>query len=1134
MAVNIGPKIGIDGEAEYRKQIQNLITETKTLKSAYQDVSSEVDSSTNAFERNKEMHKLLGEQIDTQKKKIDQLKKGVEESTKKFGEADPKTQKWEQALHDANIELHKMQAELETLPSQAEVLANKLQAAGDKLKTIGDGMQSAGRALTPVSTAAAGALAGSAKAAIDFESAFTGVRKTVDATEEEFGQLADWIKDASTRMASSKEDIAATMEVAGQLGITGVDNLETFTETMIMLGDTTNLSSEEAAGALARFMNITGESSSNAGKLGAAIVDLGNNFATDEAAIVEMSTRLASAGTIAGISSTDILALSTAMSSVGINAEAGGTAMTQTLTTITKAVAGLDNSQKGLDTAQKKVTTTSRALEDAQDNLAKKQLAYDEAVRKYAETDAKNQEKAQKAVQTATNQLADAQANAEKKQIAYSNAVAKYGEDSPQAQTALINMEQAFDKVELKTNALAEAQANLDKVQQGSTGNEKVQKALIDLEAAQRKVEEKTTDLQGAQLALEGIMDGSGSKLETLARVAGMSADDFAKAWNENPTAALQSFIAGLGSLDEESESTIAILDELGLDGIRQSNMLNALALSSDMLTDALKTSGDAYKDENALLDEASKRYGTYESKINQTKEKMSNLGIEIGERLLPYIDKGLDLVDRLITAWDSLDEDQQDTIVKIMGITAAAAPLLITGGKVVSGIGSIIGGVGKLSPVLGKIGGVIVGDLIPALGSLVAAAAPVITAAAPYIAIAAAIVAAGVLIYKNWDTIKEKAGELKDAVSEKWDGLKNKIAETDIGKAMSNMWTAAKETAMESMTKIRSAYDEHDGGLKGAVYAGMEAVKQYYTAGWNFVDNLTGGKLTEIKDKVANSKVAETIGNMWDAAKKTTKDALNDIRTAYDEHGGGLKGAVYAGMETVKQYYSAGWNYVDNLTDGKLTQISTTVKKKLGDTKDNITTAWNNIKSFTDIVTDQIKDKIVKSFETVKSKVSSIFDNVKNKIESAINYIKGLFDFEWSLPDLKVPHFSMEGGEAPWGLGGRGRFPEINIEWYAKAMRNGMRLTSPTIFGAAGGKLLGGGEVGNEWVVGESSLFGMIRSAVGSAVGYLPGGGSNTVTIGDTTINIYAQDGQDVEEIANAVDDILTLRYQQMEAAWA
>jgi TP901 family phage tail tape measure protein len=208
---------------------------------------------------------------------------------------------------------------------------------------IGTVVSKGAKVIAGAVTAASAATGAFAKAAVDdsirYETAFTGVTKTVDETATtSYQMLSDAIKKMATETSSSKEVIAGVMEAAGQLGVSA-DDIVGFTKTMIELGDTTNLSAEEAAVALARFTNITGESTGNVDRLGATIVALGNNFATDEASIVSMATRLAASGTIAGMTSTDILALSTAMSSVGIQAEAGGTAMSTVLTKIGNAVA---------------------------------------------------------------------------------------------------------------------------------------------------------------------------------------------------------------------------------------------------------------------------------------------------------------------------------------------------------------------------------------------------------------------------------------------------------------------------------------------------------------------------------------------------------------------------------------------------------------------------------------------------------------------------------------------------------------------------------------------------------------------------------------------------------------------------
>jgi len=177
-----------------------------------------------------------------------------------------------------------------------------------------------------------------AKAAIDFETAFTGVRKTVDATEGEFAQLRKGLEDLALKIPIDTTELFKLAEIAGQLGVQQ-DDILSFTEVMANLGATTNLSAEEAATSLARFANITKTSSNDFDKLGSTIVDLGNNLATTEAEIVDMSLRLAAAGTQAGLSQAEILGLAGALSSVGLRSEAGGTAFSRVIKEIGKGVA---------------------------------------------------------------------------------------------------------------------------------------------------------------------------------------------------------------------------------------------------------------------------------------------------------------------------------------------------------------------------------------------------------------------------------------------------------------------------------------------------------------------------------------------------------------------------------------------------------------------------------------------------------------------------------------------------------------------------------------------------------------------------------------------------------------------------
>ena len=172
-------------------------------------------------------------------------------------------------------------------------------------------------------------------AAVNWEASWADVRKTVDGTPEELAAIEDAIRDLALEIPTAAEELAAIAATAGQLGIATADILD-FTETVALLRETTNL--DAPAESLARFINVTGTAVSEVDEIGSVIVALGNNSATTEQELLAMAQRVAAAGQIAGLSEPEILAISAAMSSVGLEAEAGGSAMSRFLAELTAAV----------------------------------------------------------------------------------------------------------------------------------------------------------------------------------------------------------------------------------------------------------------------------------------------------------------------------------------------------------------------------------------------------------------------------------------------------------------------------------------------------------------------------------------------------------------------------------------------------------------------------------------------------------------------------------------------------------------------------------------------------------------------------------------------------------------------------
>lgn len=501
-------------------------------------------------------YKTLGQAIEAQRKVLDQMKKSfdtLEPGTAKFDKAAAEIERENAKLAAMEGQLHRVQQALiavgkeNSFANRINKLGDSLIKGGDKIKTFGDNISSFGGKLTTGLTAPLVASVGLiTKAAIDYESAFAGVKKTVDETATvSYQKLSDSIRQMAKELPASAVEIANVAEVAGQLGIKTEDILS-FSRTMIDMGESTNLSAEEAATAIAKIANIMGLTSDEYSRFGAAVVDLGNNFATTEKDIVEMTNRLAAGGKLAGLSTADILGLATAMSSVGIEAEAGGTAMTQTLTAIGNAVS--------------------------------------------------------------------------------------------------------------------------------LTGK------------------------------------GAADDLNLIAKTAGMTSEEFQQAWKEKPVVALQSFIKGLQEAQDKGVNMNAILMQLGMTGVRQSNMLKSLALASDKMGQAVDRSNKAWKENTALTNEANKRYETTESQLKMFKNQVTDLAIEFGGPLLKALREGLkagkpwiETLAKMAKQFSSMSEEQQRNILKWGALAAGAGPALTILGKGLGIIGNLTKALGWLTKGTGK-----------------------------------------------------------------------------------------------------------------------------------------------------------------------------------------------------------------------------------------------------------------------------------------------------------------------------------------------------------------------------------------------------------------------------------------------
>ena len=536
-------KAAQDELAAMQKEIQSL-SKTQADITAYQKQQTAVENTRKRLE-------LLQQQYDNIQKEIQQTgefsadlqnkllakQQQIDKTTSSLNRQTEKLDEMGDALKEAGVDMDDLGQSSAQLTNRIDALKKEQEEVAEGAQTFGN---KASQAFSTVHEAIVAAgiatalkevyeyFADCAQASMDFESAMTGVAKTTDLTDDELSTMSDAIKEMSTEIPATTEELAAIAESAGQLGI-HKESLLDFTEIMAMLGTSTNMTADEAATSLSRLANITGMSQEDFDRLGATIVDLGNNLATTEKEIVDMSMRIAGAGAQVGMTEAEIMSFSGALSSVGIEAEAGGSAFS----------------------------------------------------------------------------------------------------------TLISNMSLA--------------------VQQGGDG------------------------------------------LEQFADVAGMSASEFAAAFEEDAAGAIIQFIQGLGNMESEGRSAIAVLDDMGLSDIRMRDALLRAAGASDVFTNALQIGSNAWDENTALVNEATKRYATTQSQLTMMQNAYKNLKVAIGDAYTPALQKAYSVGTQVLNAVSQFIKQNPALVnaitafVGVLGLVVAALAAYTVGAKVAAAASAML-----------------------------------------------------------------------------------------------------------------------------------------------------------------------------------------------------------------------------------------------------------------------------------------------------------------------------------------------------------------------------------------------------------------------------------------------------------
>lgn len=452
---------------------------------------------------------------------------------------------------------------------------------------------------------------------------------------------------------------------------------------------------------------------------------------------------------------------------------------------------------------------------------------------------------------------------------------------------------------------------------------------------------------------------------------------------------------------------------------------------------------------------------------MNNLKLAGAELGSAIQSALAPMLEKLAELCRNLANWFKGLSDSQKEAVVTFAGLAAAIGPVLYAFGGLCKHLKSAIKYFGNTTTVGGK--------LVASIKGLATAGTISAGAVAGLVAAVAVVGGAFVTLWQTNEEFRTKMTEIWNSIVEAFQNFFQGIVDRlnalgfqfkDITEVLKTLWD----------------------GFCAFLAPVFEGAFQFIATTLGTILNV----LTGLFD-VFSGLFTGNWGLLWQGVKEVFEGIWNGIKDWFDNILNTMKGILDVVCGWFGTTWEETWNGIKSFFEGIWDGISGFFSGAVEGIKTAASNAWNWISEKTQSVWNGIKDHIINPISDAWNKVSEVFGNIynwiKDKIEGArdivshaIDAIKGFFNFEFHWPHIPLPHFSISGSINPLDWFDDG-LPSIGVEWYAKAMHNGMILDQPTAFGInSDGQVMAAGEAGPEAIIGVTSLRMLINDAVEQA----------------------------------------------------